>query len=173
MEYENKIITIKGTNFIFDTNFEGRPDDKYGSTDRVANVIVPPAMVPQLETAGINVKSYPRNPEEGQQITYYVKVKSSWRYKNGDVKPEKFWPRIRTYEGRNTEPIDLDEESVKMIDSRNDNIEEISVRLNPWVNPNGGTTLFIQDLSVLFTPYGDPFGDLYGKQDDGDESEPF
>lgn len=167
MDYETKIITIKNTRFIFDTNFEGKPDEKFGSTDRVANVVVPPAMVPELEAAGINVKSYPREPEEGQQITYFIKTKASWRNRYGELKDERFWPNIRLYRGRNTNPVNLDEDSAKTIDEID--IEEISVRLNPWQNQNGGITLYIQDLSVLQNCHDDPFGDMYGARTDEDE----
>lgn len=166
-----QIITIKSTKFIFDTNFAGKPDSTYGSTDKIANIIVPPAMVPDLEAAGINVRSYPREPEEGQQITYFVKTKASWRNKLGELKDKRFWPNIRLYVGRNSNPVDLDEESAAMIDDICRDVEEISVRLNPWQNPNGGITLYIQDLSVLQNPNGDPFGDMYGHVED--EEVPF
>lgn len=170
MENETKIITIKNTRFIFATNFEGKPDDKYGSTDRIANVVVPPSMVPALEEAGINVKSWPREPEEGQQITYYIKTKASWRNRMGELKDERLWPNVRLYRGRNTNPVSLDEESVKTIDEID--IDEISVRLNPWQNNNGGITLYIQDLSVVQNLHNDPFGDMYGAPADSEE-EPF
>ena len=58
-----------------------------------------------------------------------------------------------------------------MIDDICRDVEEISVRLNPWQNPNGGITLYIQDLSVLQNPNGDPFGDMYGHVED--EEVPF
>lgn len=170
MEYENKIITIKGTRFIFPTNFEGRPDEKYGNTARIANIVIPSSMVKPLEDAGINVKSYPREPEEGQQLTYYVKAQANWRNKSGELKPERYWPKIRTYEGRNSKANEHDEESVGMIDNRLSTVEEISVMLNPWPNNNGGITLYIQDLSVVFSPNGDPYG--YGVKEE-DEDMPF
>lgn len=166
--YEEKIITIKNTRFIFNTNLAGKPDPTYGSTERIANVVVPPSMVKGLEDAGINVRSWPREPEEGQQPTYFIKTKASWRNKNGELKDERLWPTIKLYRGRNTDPIELDEESVQTIDEID--IEEISIRLNPWVNPNGGTTLYIKDLSVL-QDLNDPFGGMYGRKEEDDPVE--
>lgn len=168
MEFENKIITIKSTRFIFPTNFKGEPDPTYGNRAKIANIVVPPSMVPELEAAGINVKSYPREPEEGQQLTYFIKTEAKWRNKYGELRPDRYLPHIRTYEGRNSKPVELDEESAGMIDDRLSSIEEISVKINPWQNQNGGISLSIQDLSILFSPNGDPFGDMYGCQDEED-----
>lgn len=173
----NKIITIKQTQFPqFQnaTNLEGKPDPKYGSTTRFANIVVPPTMVKSLEDAGINVRSWTKGEDEDAEVVYFVKAQASWRYKNGDLKDKKLWPSIKIYEGRNSKPIELDEESVKEIDERQRHVEEVSVILNPWNNPNGGISLYIQDMSVLMTSKRDPFGDLYGvNEDENGEDIPF
>lgn len=174
---EQKLITITDTRFIFQTNFEGKPDPTYGSTARVANVVIPPSMVKPLEDAGINVRSWPREPEEDQEITYFIKAQATWRYKNGELKDERLWPSIKLYRGRNTAAIELNEETVKTLDEID--IETINIQLSPWENPNGGISLYIRDLSVLMNCHQDPFAGCFGEPADiseearMDEEEPF
>lgn len=174
--FESKLIDIKNTRFIFKTNFRGEldPNSKFPSTDRVANVVIPPSMVADLESAGVNVKvTKPREgEEEGFQPTYFVKVKAAYRDKFGELKDKRRQPTIKLYRALNQAPVELDEESVGVIDEID--IKNISIRLNPWERPNGGVTLFIRNLSVLQDIDDDPFASMYGEPtpeatDDGED----
>ena len=58
-------VNIDDTNFIFTTNFSGDPNrDRFGSTMRRVNVIVPTAeKARELEDLGVTVKQTKPNPE--------------------------------------------------------------------------------------------------------------
>lgn len=152
---ERKLISIENTKFIFRTNFSGDPDrDKYGSTVRKGNVIIPDHIqARELIDAGFNVKmTKPREAEdEGFAPKYFVSVIVNY----DSERP----PKVYLVSG-DAEPVLLDEESIAAIDSCY--VLNVNVTLNPYYNQRTDrNSLYVKTMYVEQDMEEDPFMDRY------------
>lgn len=77
MSEERRKIILEDTRFIFRTNFAGLPDEKYHSTTRYGNILIPdPEVAMELADEGYDVKQTRphEGEEEGFEPRYYVKI---------------------------------------------------------------------------------------------------
>lgn len=149
------LITVENTRFIFETNFSGDPSrDRYKSTQRKANVIVPENLARDLIEMGVNVRmTKPREgEEEGFIPVYFVSVNVNF--------DSKWPPKIYLVSGDN-DPVLLDEESIDIIDRIS--VDNVNVILNPheWTD---GVTLYVRTMYVEQGLNDDPFAARYARR---------
>lgn len=149
------LITVENTRFIFETNFSGDPSrDRYKSTQRKANVIVPENLARDLIEMGVNVRmTKPREgEEEGFIPVYFVSVNVNF--------DSKWPPKIYLVSGDN-DPVLLDEESIEIIDRIS--VDNVNVILNPheWTD---GVTLYVRTMYVEQGLNDDPFAARYARR---------
>lgn len=154
---ERKLISIEDTNFIWRTNFSGDPErDSFGSTARVANIIIPSqTQAEELIAAGFNVKqTKPKDgEEEGFEPTYFVSIKVNY--------DTDYPPRIYLVSG-DADPLLLDEESVDILDRCY--VLNVNATLNPYVNPRTGrSSLYVRTMYVEQDIEDDPFASRYAR----------
>lgn len=149
----NKLVSIENTRFIFETNFSGDPRrDKFGSTKRYANIVLPEDVASQLMEEGFNVKCLdPKEDYESNEPTYFIKATCNFE--------SKYPPRIYLVSGDNN-PSLLDSEAVGVIDTVY--IKNVNAILSKWYNDNTGKwSLFVRTLYVEQELDSDPFAARY------------
>lgn len=162
--YRNRVFTVDNTNFQFKTNFAGVPDpnSKYPSSARFCNVIISPSMVQELEDIGINVRSWPREPEEGQQINYFVRAVVNYRNMLGELKPENLQPQIYLHPQDDIyNSVALNEDTVAMLDDIRIVPNSVDCTLAPVLNRNGGITIYVRTMHVTQELANDPHAAKY------------
>ncbi len=155
---ERRLISIENTNFIWMTNFAGDPErDSFGSDARQANIIIPDHMQARmLIDEGFNVKS--TRPKEGEEEgfipTYYVNVKVNY---------DTNWPPKIYLVSGNSEPRELTEETVALIDRAY--VRNVNAVLNPYQNARTGTkSLYVRTMYVEQDIEDDPFAHRYANR---------
>lgn len=155
---ERKLICIDDTNFIYNTNFAGDPEqDRFGSNARKANIIIPDHMqARELIDAGINVRcTKPREDEDEDTFvpTYFVSVRANY---------DSNWPpRIYLVSG-DAEPRLLDEDTVGEIDRCY--VKNVNVVLNKYLNPvTNRASLYIRTMYVEHDVEDDPYASRYAR----------
>jgi hypothetical protein len=155
---ERRLISIENTNFIWKTNFAGDPErDSYGSDARQANLIIPDHMqARQLIDEGFNVKA--TRPAEGEEEgfipTYFINIKVNY---------DTAWPPKIYLVSGNSEPVELTEESVSLIDRAY--VRNVNAVLNPYQNARTGTkSLYVRTMYVEQDIEDDPFAHRYANR---------
>lgn len=148
-------IYLENTKFMpWGTNFSGDPrKDKYGSSQRQGNVIIPDIMMArQLIDEGFNVKmSKPREgADENESPSYFTKVILSYRYKTGE--PVRVPPKVFFIEdGFETELVE-DTVGRRVDEAR---VDHVNMVLNKYEGPNG-KSLYIRSMEVFQKTDDDP-----------------
>lgn len=145
MKNELPIYTIDHTNFMRfkdSVNLAGDPTrDRFGSNARKAVLVIPDdEMAMDMEALGLNVRhTHPREgEEEGFIPTHYVNVIAKYESK---------WPPRINLINREGAVIELDADSVGMIDRIF--VDDVRAVLRPWFNDkNGKWSLYIQTMYV-------------------------
>ena len=156
-----KTIAIDNTKFIFATNFAGDPTkDRYNDARPKANIIIPdPEQAKDLIKAGVRVRETRPRPDDDPddfQPEYFITVLLKYRGKNGI--PVKYPPKVFLVSG-DSEPVLLDEETVKQIDTMR--VHNVNVILNPYEYDAGKLSLYIRTMYVEQDLYDDPYAHLY------------
>lgn len=159
---DSRLIVIKDTKFIFDTNFGGDPKrDRFGSDKRRGNIIIPdPEMAQALFEAGFKVKQTKPKPgeEEDFEPTYFISVTLNY---------DSPWPPEVYLVSPGAAPVLLDEESVGNIDKAY--ILRVRVTLNPYENPKTGIkSMYIRTMYVEQDVANDPFAHMYANRGEDD-----
>lgn len=147
------LVIIENTRFIFDTNFSGENDQRFHSTTRKGNVIIPDEnQAQELIAAGFNVKqTKPREGEEEEFIPrYFVSVIANYN--------SEFPPKIWLDRQDGNEPVLLDGESVGILDKMW--IEKVDVCCNIYEGRNGNS-LYIKSMAVTQHVNMDPIAARY------------
>ena len=121
-------------------NFEGRPDKFNREGDRNFSIrIDDPEMADALIEQGWNVKiKPPRDDDEGPFMRLPVKVKFS-----------DYGPRV-LLKGIKPDPIELDEESIGMLDQIDIEVADLDIRPFDWeVNGRTGRTAYLQGGHII------------------------
>lgn len=152
---ERKLIIIKNTRFIFDTNFSGDPErDSFGSSDRKANVVIPDCeQAMALLEEGFNVRETKPRPgnEDEFEPTYFVAVKINY---------DSDWPPEIYLVSGDAEPRLLDAETVGNLDSCY--VRNVNVVLSPYYNARvNRKSLYVKTMYVEQEIDADPFAHLY------------
>lgn len=153
---DRKLVIIKNTRFIFDTNFAGDPErDNFGSTDRKANVVIPDydqAMT--LLEEGFNVRQTKPRPGEDEsefEPTYFIGIKVNY---------DTEWPPEIYLVSGDAEPRLLNEDTIKNLDSCY--VRNVNVSLNPYYNARvKRKSLYVKTMYVEQDIDADPFAHLY------------
>ena len=153
-------IAVDDTNFIFKTNFSGKPDnDRFGDYRRKANLIISdPAQADYLVNAGINVReTRPRDDDDPNEFVpeRFVQVLLAYRKRNGE--PVKYPPRVYLVVG-DSDPVLLDEESVECIDHIR--VKNVNAILTIHEHDNG-RNLYIRTMYVEQDLDDDPYAARY------------
>lgn len=166
-----KYINIEDTRFIFKTNLSGDPSrDRFGSTIRRVNLIVPEDRVAELQELGVNVKT--TKPKEGYEEefepTHYVVCTANYK---SDIPPKIYLVR------GNHNPVLMSEDTLKDID--NAYITNVCATLNPYFNKNTNrTSLYITTMYAETDDSRDPYMQKYlersvDREEDPGEDTPF
>ena len=154
---ENPIerVTIEDTSFIFKTNLQGDPrrDERYGSRECKANVIVSEDFAVELENLGCKVRH--TNPDEDNNVTNFVAVKVNFNSRRA--------PKIFLVSGDN-EPRPIDEELINQIDDLADRhaIANIKLVANTYLAEGREfKTLYIDTMYIEQSLDDDPFYSQY------------
>ena len=113
-ERRNNLVFLENTRFIYRTNFAGAPDEKYASTTRYGNIIIPdPEIAEELVDEGYAVKETrpKQGEEEGFVPQFYVKAILNYDSEVAKNKP----PKVYLVE-HNFEPELLGPDNVGLID---------------------------------------------------------
>lgn len=132
------ILQIDEANLIF-KNFEGRGDKFNREGDRNFSIrIDDPNTADALLREGWNVKiKPPRDEDEGPFMRLPVKVKFT-----------DYGPRVYLKSGK-PEPIELDEESIGILDNIEIDSVDLDIRPFDWeVNGRTGRTAYLQSMHV-------------------------
>ena len=156
-------VTIEDTRFIFKTNLQGDPkrDERFGSRECKANVIIPEDFAKELTELGCNVRH--TNEDEDGNVAWFVTVKlnfGSWKA-----------PKIYLVSGDN-EPRPIDEDLIGEIDALADShsVSNIKLVANTYKSERGEfKTLWIDTMYVEQSMDDDPFYNYYRR---GREEEP-
>ena len=176
-----KTLAIDNTKFIFATNFAGDPTkDRYNDARPKANIIIPdPEQAKDLIKAGVRVRETRPRPDDDPddfQPEYFITALLKYRGKNG--LPVKYPPKVFLVSG-DSEPVLLDEETVKQIDTMR--VHNVNVILNSYEYDAGKLSLYIRTMYVEQDLYDDPyahrwFTGIHGRryEDDDDRcADPF
>lgn len=149
----NNLVRVDNTRFIFHTNFSGDPkQDRFGSTTRKGNIILPKELADELASEGFNVKeTTPREGEEEDfEPTYFISVTANYA--------SKFPPKI--YIVVDGKPVLLNEETVGEIDHVF--VANVNLVCNKFTNQaTGKSSLYIRTMYVEQNLDDDPYADLY------------
>lgn len=156
-ERRNKLIFLENTRFIFRTNFAGLPDEKYGSTTRYGNILIPdPEIAQELVDDGYLVKeTKPREGEEaGFEPKYFTRIVLNYNSDYAKNNP----PKVYLVEG-NKRTL-LDEDSVGMID----HIYILNVKVSieeSFLKKFGKKVLYIKTMYIYHDTEDDPWAAEY------------
>lgn len=179
------IIALDNTRFIYATNLAGDPRaDRFGDARPKANIIIPdPDQAKELIKAGIKVReTRPRQDDDPDTFQPEYFVTALLKYRTRDGAKVKYPPKVYLVSG-DSEPVLLDEDSVKQIDTMR--VQNVNVILNPYEYEPGKVSLYIRTMYVEQRLDDDPYAKLYrsrrqpvgvsvGAADDGSaESLPF
>lgn len=154
----NTLVFLENTRFIYRTNFAGLPDEKFGSTTRYGNILIPdPEQAMELADEGFDVReTRPREgEEEGFEPRYYVKTILNYDSEVAKQRP----PKVYLVEG-NHEPELLDAESVGIID----NIYVLNVKATlekSYSKRYDKHLLYVKVMYVEHDMEDDPWGESY------------
>lgn len=168
MPNQRRLIRFDDTRFIFQTNFEGNPDnDRYGSRERKGNIIIPDEnLAHELKDSGFNVKeTRPRPGYEDEFVPeYFVPIKINFNPPRGVTPPV---VKLVTDTGRQ---IQLDESMIKVIDDLQSQrlIKNVNVVCNARYNDDGRNTLYISVMYVEQDMEMDPYASRYSHGPDAD-----
>ena len=154
---EKKLIHVENSRFIFNTNFAGDPEkDRFGSDARQANLVIPSQeQAMELLDMGLKVKqTNPRPGEEEDYVpTYFVAIKVNY---------DSDWPPKVYLVSGDSDPVELDEESVGRIDRCY--VLNVDAVLNIYENSRTGTkSLYVRTLYVTQDVDDDPFAAKYAR----------
>lgn len=133
------ILQIDDAKIIF-KNFEGRGDKFNREGDRNFSILIQdPDTADALQREGWNVKiKEARDEDEGPFMRLPVKVKFS-----------EYGPRVYLKSSK-PEPIELDEESIAMLDQIDIESVDMDIRPFDWeVNGRTGRTAYLQSMHVV------------------------
>lgn len=158
------IVSIDDTKFIYETNFAGDPaKDHFGDSRRKCNIIIPdPKQAEDMLEKGYRVKKTKPGPDDDPDDyipTYFVQAVLKYRDRYG--KELKYPPKIYLVNADN-EPVPLDEESVKCLDSIR--ASNVNVILNAWETDDGSYSLYIRTMYVEQDFDDDPYASRYAKR---------
>lgn len=160
------IVSIDDTKFIYETNFAGDPaKDHFGDSRRKCNIVIPdPKQAEEMLEKGYRVKKTKPGPDDDPDDyvpTYFVQAVLKYRDRYG--KELKYPPKIYLVNADN-EPVPLDEESVKCLDSIR--ASNVNVILNAWETDDGSYSLYIRTMYVEQDFDDDPYAARYAKRRD-------
>lgn len=158
------IVSIDDTKFIYETNFAGDPaKDHFGDSRRKCNIVIPdPKQAEEMLEKGYRVKKTKPGPDDDPDDyvpTYFVQAVLKYRDRYG--KELKYPPKIYLVNADN-EPVPLDEESVKCLDSIR--ASNVNVILNAWETDDGSYSLYIRTMYVEQDFDDDPYAARYAKR---------
>lgn len=158
------IVSIDDTKFIYETNFAGDPaKDHFGDSRRKCNIVIPdPKQAEEMLEKGYRVKKTKPGPDDDPDDyvpTYFVQAVLKYRDRYG--KELKYPPKIYLVNADN-EPVPLNEESVKCLDSIR--ASNVNVILNAWETDDGSYSLYIRTMYVEQDFDDDPFAARYAKR---------
>lgn len=133
------ILQIDDARLIF-KNFEGRGDKFNREGDRNFSILIQdPDTAEALRREGWNVKiKEARDEDEGPFMRLPVKVKFT-----------EYGPRVYL-KGIKSEPVELDEESIGMLDQIEIDSVDLDIRPFDWnVNGRTGRTAYLQSMHVV------------------------
>ena len=162
----NTLVFLENTRFIYRTNFAGLPDEKYGSTTRYGNIIIPdPLIAEDLMEEGYDVKQ--TRPKEGEEEgfvpKYYVKALLNYDSEVAQLRP----PKVYLVEG-NREPELLDPDSVGLID----NIYILNVKATLEKSYSKRYDRYLLYVKVMYVEHDmedDPWGEGYRSRYEDEE----
>lgn len=165
---DRRIVRIDNTRFIFNTNFEGNPenDPVYHSASRKGNVIINDIDLAQaMIDEGFNVRQTKPRPgfEDEFEPEYFIAVHLNFN-PPPSVKP----PIVRLATRPDVEPSILDEETIRRIDILQNQrmIDKVCVICNVRNLPTGGKTLYVSSMLVIEREDLDPYANWFQKPTD-------
>ena len=167
-ERRNNLVFLENTRFIYRTNFAGLPDEKYGSTTRYGNILIPdPEIAQELADEGFSVKeTRPKaGEEEGFEPKYYIKAILNYDSEVAQLRP----PKVYLVEGKR-DPELLDADNVGIID----NIYVLNVKATlekSYSKRYDKRLLYVKVMYVEHDMEDDPWGDTYRSAGQPEEEE--
>jgi hypothetical protein len=157
-ERRSNLVFLEDTKFIYRTNFAGLPDEKYGSTTRYGNILIPDhELAEELMEEGYPVKmTKPKEgEEEGFEPRYYVKAILNYDSEVAQQRP----PKIYLVEG-DKDPELLGPDNVGLIDQIY--VMNVKATLEKSYSKRYDKYLFyVKVMYVEHDAEDDPWGDTY------------
>ena len=145
-------LTIRDAEFAFRPDFTGTVSDYNREGKKSFDVVIPDVETYEaLKADGWNVRQWPREPEPGDDVVYYLNVAVNY-------KGNRYDPVIWLINNRTKKRTLLTDNTVGQIDGLTDVITTMHVIINPYsypptkFKPEGGVKAYCKKMLIFFEP---------------------